>query len=166
MPARTRGRGRVAPSWTYTQAAAATQVNGASSVLLFTLTPIIPLDLTILRTHVTINTQSDQGVAVEDNLGAFGMCVVTDRAAAAGIASLPTPVTDGGDDVWFVHQPLIRLVQILATGTVQDEIHFSSKAMRKIEGGQVVVGIVENAHATEGFQFFDAVRMLTKLTQG
>ena len=78
-------------------------------------------------------------------VGALGACVVSDIAFAAGIASLPDPVTEISDDLWNM------IVPFAATSSA-DPNHraypFDSRAMRKIEEGQTLAFIIANASAS------------------
>ncbi len=157
-------RGRIAPSWTYTQSSAPTTVAAGSITLLATFTPATEFDVTVLRTRAHIEVFSDQSAGVEFQCGAFGMCVVSDRAAAAGVASLPRPSSDGGDDIWFLHQPFMTH-GTAAISAFTNWMDLDSKAMRKVENGQVIVVLVENFSGTTGLLFQDSIRVLAKLTQ-
>ncbi len=56
---------------------------------------------TIVRTRMLLSVQSDQVSAIEEPQGAFAGVVVTDSAVAAGIASIPTPLTESEASWWF-----------------------------------------------------------------
>ena len=74
----------------------------ATKVLLGVFVLSVPT-LTIRRTLGLVNWRSDQNSGDEEPLGAFGMCVVSNEAIAAGVASVPGPYTDADADLWFVH---------------------------------------------------------------
>ena len=84
-------------------------VAAASKVLIgsFTLAGV-NAGVTVRRTRGEYSIISDQTGADEDQLGAWGMVVVNDIAVAAGVASLPGPVTDLDDDGWFVWEPFLQ----------------------------------------------------------
>jgi len=124
---------------------------------------------TIVRTHLTAHLQSDQGAASELQVAALGLAVVTDQAAAAGVGSVPTPVTDDDSDNWFVHKYMISNFTFasgvgfgegLSAGTL---FEIDSKAMRKVNDGDdiVVVGEVD-AVAGSGVILTIAGRLLIK----
>ncbi len=122
---------------------------------------------TIRRTRGIISWASDQGAAIEDQIGAFGMIVVNDLALAAGAASIPGPITDGSDDGWFVWVPLSSRGSAAASGLIVSvEEQFDSKAMRKVEEGFGVAVMVENASGTAGenFLFNTVLSILTSQT--
>ena len=58
---------------------------------------------TVVRFHLAWLLQSDQAVAIEEQTAAFGVAVVSDQAVAVGVTAVPTPITDIGSDLWFVH---------------------------------------------------------------
>ncbi len=58
---------------------------------------------TVVRTHLEVLFQSDQVAATETQLGAIGLCVVSDQAAAIGITAVPTPDTDLASDLWYLN---------------------------------------------------------------
>ncbi len=123
------------------------------------------IDETILRTIGSISVGSDQSAATEFQLGAVGFCLVTDTALAAGIASIPDPVTDVEDDIWFVHKSFSREFLFgTAVGFAPDFMEtftFESRAKRIFHTGNSIAVVVANAHATHGLKFALNWRMLT-----
>ena len=109
---------------------------------------------TVRRVLGTIYVQSDQLVANERQIGAFGMAVVSDLALAAGAASIPGPVTDASDDGWFLWQPINWGNGSDATQIWADHISyaFDSRAMRRVQEGYGIAIMVENADAAHVFQ--------------
>ena len=124
-----------------------------------------PLGETILRTRVNLWVGSDQSAAVENQQGAFGLIVVTDRAVAAGAASIPGPATDGGDDGWFVHQAFNKRGASTSFGVPATPLDVDSKAMRKVEDGGEIAIMVENIDALHNITVLVSVRLLAKLTE-
>ena len=57
---------------------------------------------TIVRTRMNWFVHSDQTAASEGFIGNAGFCVISDQAAAVGVAAVPTPATDMGSDLWFL----------------------------------------------------------------
>ena len=51
----------------------------------------------------------------EEPQGAFGIAVVSQAAATAGVASIPTPITEPNFP-YVVYQPMISAVQFLGSG--------------------------------------------------
>ncbi len=156
-------------SWAFSGSTAATAVAAGTKVTTGSFTLSNPnIDETVLRTVGVIGIGSDQTAASELQLGAFGLILVNDLAAAAGAASLPGPVTDGGDDGWFVFVPFVQEFRFLSGSGFAPNVmrlyEFDSKAKRKMQEGQQIAVMCENAHSTHAFQLFFAFRMLTQVT--
>jgi len=121
---------------------------------------------TAIRTHVELLISSDQSIASESQLGAFGIAVVSDQAQAIGVTAVPTPVTDLESDLWFVHQVMLNRYQFHdATGvqaTYGSKYTVDSKAMRKVNDDQDIVMVVENSTVGSGQIVLMAGRMLIK----
>ncbi len=158
-----RARSRKAPgSWARTislgtqTVAAATKVQISNFVL-----SNQSINETIRRTRGRLWIGSDQNVASEEFVGAFGMIKASDISRAAGAASLPGPVTEKDDDGWFVWEPLAgKVVFSTAIGFAPRAFYaydFDSKAMRRIEEGFGVAVMFENASATLGLQIMCAI---------
>jgi len=128
-----------------------------------TLNDFIPF--TIVRTIGLISYNSDQQAASERPFGAVGMAVVSENARAAGVGSLPTPLLDENDDLWFVYAAMASPMQFAdATGFIAggDTFRFESRAMRKVVEGQSIV-VVHEQGATVGANFLIKYRILIKL---
>ena len=114
-----------------------TVVTGTSLVLMgvYNALALALRPFTILRTRGLLAIASDQAIALETNSGAFSMQIITDSASAAGIASIPTPLSQPEAD-YFVYQPW-EYDMVFFTG-VGVEMHGStqyqidSKSMRKV----------------------------------
>ena len=148
---------------------------GGASVVLdqsFSAAQISAIDamgLTVVRTRGTLWVQSDQVVASEEPFGALGFMVVKDAARVAGVASLPTPITEEFDDGFFVHQfwqAGLTFVQQDASGVTignyWSRYDFDSKAMRKITEDDSMVVTLENASADDALNYILKFRMLVK----
>ncbi len=105
---------------------------------------------TVRRTLGWVLVHSDQEAANEAYQGALGFQVVTDLAVAAGAASIPGPVTDADDDGWFVWQAFGGASMATSSAERGRLFNFDSRAMRRIEPGQTVAVMYENASATTG----------------
>ena len=153
--------------WAGAVASAPIAVPASSKVLAATLAlDNDGIDETILRVVGGIAIQSD-AVASEIQVGAIGMCLVTDTAAALGITAVPDPVTDVQDDVWFFYLSFAQKLQVFdATGANPNFATwypFDQKAKRIFSSGNTVAVVVANAHATHGFEFMLNDRVLTQV---
>ncbi len=133
---------------------------GSLSTLALALRPF-----TIVRTRGMLQVNSDQGALSERQLGAYGFAVVSEQAVAIGITAVPTPITDGGSDLWFLYEYFasMEFVQTAVGIATYRGVKFDSKAMRKVEDGQDVVEVVELDGLSDGATFSSAFRMLLKL---
>ena len=127
------------------------------------------LPSTIMRVRGELWVKSDQLAAVRVPFGALGFAVVSEQARVAGVASVPTPITDEGSDMFFVHQFWAANFDIISTGVgslgseALARYSFDSKAMRKISTGQAIVVTLENAAAAGGVDFVLKFRILFKI---
>ncbi len=100
-----------------------------------------------------------------DYSGAIGFCIVSLDAFAAGVASIPGPLTDSGWGGWFVWEGFSYHLEFSdATGfrpTVQI-INMDSKAMRKIGVNEALVVVVESGDNL--YEVSAQFRMLLKLS--
>jgi len=126
------------------------------------------IDETILRTVGKFAVASDQAAASEIQVGAFGLILVSDAAVAVGITAIPGPITDSSDDGWFVYVPIVQSVEFISAVGVRPDwatcYDFDSKAKRKIEEGRQLAIVVENAHASFGFEITFAFRLLSMVS--
>ncbi len=99
---------------------------------------------TIVRTHFELAMISDQAAAIERQVAGMGIAVISDQASAAGVASVPTPITDMASNLWFVYKLLYADESSLTDRTRNGQYaSIDSKAMRKVEVGQDVAVVVE-----------------------
>ncbi len=123
---------------------------------------------TIVRTRGTWAVRSDQTGASENFDAALGMCVVSDQASAIGVTAVPTPFTDLGSDLWFLHQMMFNRFEFISGVGVEPLSNwignYDSKAMRKVEQGQDIAVVLENSSIVGGgSNVTHAGRMLIKL---
>ena len=131
-----------------------------SSVAAAQLTALAPA--TIVRTRGVLMVSTDQTAALEFQLGSFGLGFVNEVARALGVTALPGPSTDALWDGWFVHQYFQQKHDVAETGPAYAQYVIDSKAMRKFEGDEGLVFMVENTHATQGFEVALGLRILMK----
>jgi len=120
---------------------------------------------TVVRTIFNWSVISDQSAASESYIGNFGLCVVSEQAAAIGITALPTPATDQGSDLWFLHKLWIGRFELTGSDVTTDQSSrdFESRAMRKVQDGEDIVGTVEAGIGGSGCVVKTVGRMLVKL---
>ena len=128
---------------------------GSTKVLVATLTLSNPeINETIRRTTGILQVFSDQVAASESQFGAVGMCVVSDAAVTAGVASLPGLITDRNDNLWFLWTPFLQSFFVATAVGTQARLGalyaMESKAMRRVQEGQQVAIIAETASSSDG----------------
>ena len=154
--------------WGALQNTADVTVAAATKVLLgsfFTTRP-----LTVRRTRGSVAWKTDQLAVTEQPVGAFGMCIVSDNAFAAGAASIPGPFTESDSDLWFVHQYLYSSMFVASSIGIatrpETQYAIDSSAMRKWTEEERIVLMVENGHATNGALFWLGIRLLVSQARG
>ncbi len=109
---------------------------------------------TIVRTHLEILFTSDQSIAAETFGAAIGFAVVSDQASAIGVTAIPTPITDLGSDLFFVHKVLWGDFLFKDATGIQGNAgqiySVDSKAMRKINEDQDLVIVTESMGSVLG----------------
>jgi len=124
----------------------------------------VSADLTILRTVGHIAITSDQSGAVEQQIGAMGLIVVSDTAFAIGATAVPDPITDQDDDAWFVYQSFSQQGDGSVTSSLPRTYEFDSKAKRIVQGeGQTIAVVLTNANASHAISFSMNFRILSQL---
>ncbi len=121
---------------------------------------------TIVRTRGYLSVLTDNVTASETQIGAFGCALFNSVSLNAGIASLPSPGTDGTFDGWFVWSAFGQATQVnsaIGFNTLAAErIEVDSKAMRKFDRDLGLAFIVDNQHATNAFNVMFNFRLLIK----
>jgi len=122
---------------------------------------------TVVRSRFLVGIESDQSAQSERQVAAIGMAVVSDQASAIGVTAIPTPITDMGSDLWFVHQ-LMYAQFLFITGAGIDSQNMTSfpidsKAMRKVDIGQDLVLVAEIGGNADGVNITLGGRMLVKV---
>ncbi len=118
---------------------------------------------TITRTVGSIWVQSDNEAAAEFPFGAVGAIVVSEKAAVAGAASVPDPITEESSDEWFMYRSF-AVASTPIVGRMFAEFAFDSRAQRKVQDGEQIVWMVANANAGHGLAFVLKFRLLVKLS--
>ena len=109
--------------------------------------------LTIVRIRgellVTLDSVSGAGSSLT---GAFGIGLATAEAFAAGIASVPTPVSDDDWNGWMWHQHFaVRSAAGTLLGLIAEGARYQidSKAMRKTKDSDVLFAAFEATEVVE-----------------
>ena len=144
-------------------------MSATGGTLIFSLnaTALALRPFTIIRSRFELYLKSDQDTGSEDQVAGFGIAVVSDEAAAAGVGSIPTPISELGSDLWFVSQILMSSIEAGATNveTASNGRGYTvdSKAMRKCSVGQDIVVVGERSGAGAGIELFVGGRILVKV---
>ena len=143
-------------------------IPAASKVLLTTFVNDTDFQATVRRTRISALYSSDQTAAGESTAGALGCAVLENTAITVGIGSLPDPVTDVDEDIWFVFQGLHSRFATTGAGiaeTAGSLYEIDSKAMRKVPQGKSVALIVANQSAVAGALIQLTVRIYSTMTR-
>ncbi len=121
---------------------------------------------TVIRVKGAARVASDQLGASENQAVGVGKTVVSDQAIAAGVGSVPTPVTDTDSDKWLEYLMMFSRLQFgtaVGFNSTGESFDIDSKAMRKVVDGEDLITVVETAATSSGviFQYHD--RTLVKL---
>jgi len=148
------------------------QVMTSSTKILGTTSLTVSEQTTIVRIrgvlHLICETASGAGSGW---LGAAGIALVNSDAFAAGVASVPGPLTDSHWDAWMWHS-FFDVRAITATigdgvnaNAIQDRLIIDSKAMRKWDPAETLVLVVEGVETTSATLVMNGdSRMLLKAT--
>ena len=149
-------------SWFFFDVVATTQAGAGSAIVYSLNAPALLLrPFTVVRTRFEFQLRSDQSAAIEFQEAAYGFAVVSDQAVGVGVTAVPTPLTDMGSDLWFLHKIIFGDESALTDRTRSStRVTVDSKAMRKVDIGQDIVGVMESAG---GLILTTAGRMLVKV---
>ena len=118
---------------------------------------------TIVRTRGILQVLSTVPSANDESFGAFGIMVVNGEAFDAGVASIPTPLTESFEDRWLYHTFWGNMTRVATLGiSVPTQIDIDSKAMRKVEFGSVIVSVIESGAGLSTARVISNFRMLVK----
>ena len=108
---------------------------------------------TLIRSRGLAVTTLEAGNTVGDGFfGAIGLAIVSAAAAAAGVGSVPTPITEAAWDGWLMHRYIsaVRAFEVGGPG-LYTQYELDSKVMRKVTEDDaliLVVDVVETGTAT------------------
>ena len=116
---------------------------------------------TIIRTRGTLAIWPTAFGVDLDFAGAYGLCIVSNEAFAAGAASVPRPFDDANWGGWIVWQSFgghLEFSSGVGVNLEQLRYEINSKAMRKIKDNETVVEVCESQ--TGAFQALGIIRQL------
>ena len=108
--------------------------------------PLGAQELTVARIRGLLTANIFSTAANGDGFfGAFGIGKVPVTAFAAGIGSVPTPITEIDWDGWLYHTfiDVRRGAASLTNGMGFQRVEIDSKAMRKLDSQEVIYGVLE-----------------------
>ncbi len=116
-------------------------------------------DETALRVRGNLTYSSDQVATLERPQAAVGMVVVSEDAFTVGISAVPGPVTDIGNDGWFMWQALAAFFD-----TGGDNVPFNfpidQKGKRIVREGSRIVVVAEGSTTTTAGIIWGYLRLL------
>ena len=124
----------------WTEISGGVAISGTLVTLLATATPAHGGE-TVVRIRGLLTLALESATSVGDGIfGAFGIGVVTAAAAAVGVGSIPTPLTEAGWDGWMLHR-YFDLRRALGVGSPGEftRLELDSKAMRKMNADDRLV---------------------------
>jgi len=152
--------------WIAAEAPWATKITNTITVL-FSFSQAVLADLvpfTIVRTVGMFGMAPDEDFILDqDVFGAVGLMVVREGNRAAGSVSLPGPIINIGDDGWWLHMPFMHFVESINTASQGIMQPFESRAMRKVEDGDAIVGMIQLDSTSDNAEVAFMVRILCKL---
>ena len=121
---------------------------------------------TVIRSILEVLITSDQLGADEFQMSAIGMCVVSSQAVAIGVTAVPTPLTDQGSDLWFLHQNLLNdflfISGVGVDGSAGRRYGLDSRAARKVNDDQEIIVVLETGGISSGANIIVSGRVLIK----
>ncbi len=122
---------------------------------------------TVVRTRGLLAIRSDQFAVTEDYSAAYGECVVSDQASAAGFASVPNPDSDNDSEFWFVMEYLFGHQSVTTDIgrflTMSQHAVIDSRAMRKVQEGEDLLQVGQATALSLGVILTSFARTLVKL---
>ena len=119
---------------------------------------------TIIRNRGELSVRPTSFASDAGIVGAYGMAIVSDQAAAIGITAIPGPFTEAEWDGWLVWHSFSMFLEFGdATGRFMADraIIVDSKGMRKISDNETLVVVAESQSGA--FSISAPIRTLFKL---
>jgi len=142
--------------------------NTASLISTLSAGGLLARPFTVIRTHLFFGIRTDQVAADESFDCAIGQAVVSDQAAAIGVTAVPTPFTDLGSDLFYLHEILMNRFEFAgaSASNIAQMLTWTkvdSKAMRKVNDDEDLITVIENSSISSGVTVHVAGRFLVKL---
>ncbi len=120
---------------------------------------------TVVRERLYWYCRADVVTGGEEWGGAIGSCVVSDQAVAIGVTAVPTPITDLGSDLWYMHSIMFGRFGGTQVEEVGRDKEIDSKGMRKVEDGEDLILVVESGATAQALSMVSQIggRTLIKL---
>ena len=148
---------------------AATAFSSTGSLFLGSAVAPLTAGLTIVRIRGRFTIFLGLVTAAGDGFqGAMGIGIATTAAVTAGIGSIPTPISEQGDETWLYWTPISVHGAVVSSTALGEEskmdIVVDTKAMRKFDQGMSIYAALEMTEigTSSGSAFFDS-RALLKL---
>jgi len=144
-----RSNSRRLTSWSAGPKSSLINVASTAAILWDTGAQALVDGLTIVRTRGILVMTMRLATSVGDGFQnwAAGICVVSENAFNAGVASVPAPLTDISWDGWLWHHQGGHITSLETTEvhrpTGAIEVVIDSKAMRKIKNTDVQIGVLQ-----------------------
>jgi len=155
-------RPAIAWSWSALLNAGVTPVAANTDVLIGSLVPTINAQMTIERVRGRLTWFTDNIIAAEEQLGVWGMAVVSSDALGAGITALPSPAGDPNYP-WFAYEMFASFHVAGTDGFNSQSMVIDSKARRILGPAEVIVIVVSNLSTANAFTFWSGVRVLSRV---
>ena len=156
--------------WTRTVDPATLVAGAGTAVLLFGLVPSNSgIDLTIVRNRGLFTITSDQAAASETQRGVVGAVLVSDDAFAAGVGSMPAPISDPDQD-WLLYEPFSEQF-LFGDGTgfnsdAERRYAYDSKAKRVWQGTGYTLAFICQSQAGSAGLIISMTNSLLVMVRG
>jgi len=141
------------------------QLGGKDLIAFFTqaeLEALVPF--TITRTVGIFGWAHDEDFILDQDVyGAIGFAVVRENARSVGGGAVPGPLTNVGDDVWYLHRFFSGFVESINTASGGTNLILDSRAQRKVVDGDALIFMSELDGTSDDIEQCLGVRILCKL---
>ncbi len=112
-------------------------------------------DFTIVRVRGLLHVELLAVTTLGRVMGAYGICVIDGEAFDAGAASIRSPWQESSDDNWLYHTywSVSSPGNTSPPNVINSVTVIDGKAMRKVNFGEVIVAVFQNAGDVSVLQF-------------